>query len=149
MLFLFLMCSISEKQTFLDAFDKQGVTYSVVLKGMNRYDFENIESVENGNTEIFECDIEKAKNLKFSDDDCLGETISFYGSFEEFESVVAGLDLENMKEESFDNMVCVYGYTNNFKGKRFVSLDGKKINVQIAINGQKIFIGTPVIVGSY
>ncbi len=125
------------------------VTYSVVLIGNDKYNFKDTTCVKNGNTDIFTCSAAEADKLKFQKEDCFGETLSFYGNYEKFAEVVRKLNLTNIKSETFSDIVCVYGYTQHFEEKRVLRIGGSKINVQIVLHGEKIFIGTPVVVGSY
>ena len=46
-----------------------------------------------------------------------------------------------------DGIVCVYGYSPLLKGG--IRVDGRKINVQIALNQGTVHIGSPLLLGSY
>ena len=146
---VFVLPSQKQCQFYEILGQEKDVTYSVVLIGNDKYNFKNATCVKNGSTDIFTCSVAEVDKLKFQKEDCFGETLSFYGNDKKFVEVVEKLNLKNIKQETFSDIVCVYGYTQQFEEKRVLRIDGSKINVQIVLHGEKIFIGTPVVVGSY
>lgn len=52
-----------------------------------------------------------------------------------------------VKSENLENITCVYGYLTGLPFCKII--DGKKVNIQIAIRDNVATIGSPIILGSY
>ena len=63
------------------------------------------------------------------------------------EDVLNTLMIEIQFCEHVENVVCFYGYSPQIAS--FVTLNGKRVNVQIASNGEYLKIGSPLIFGSF
>lgn len=66
---------------------------------------------------------------------------------ESLQSVASKLMLQVYSEQKLGNVTVVCGYSPVVSGG--VLLDGKKVNVQIAQTPQGVFVGCPLILGSY
>lgn len=105
--------------------------------------FENINVLNNGNGQIINCDYKKYKDIASSVKDISGVTFIFDGNKALYNKIIEELCI-TLLENNFDNFV---GYTNAFDTA--VSYNGKKVNVQGYYNKGKIYIGTPLLLGSY
>ena len=52
-----------------------------------------------------------------------------------------------IKEEKFDEFWVIYAFSP--KIEKFVVMNNKKVNTQIALKNKIITVGTPIILGSY
>lgn len=76
-----------------------------------------------------------------------GESVTFCGSKNEFESEIRRLGVTVTERQSLGGIEIVYGYTEKLRGG--VNVDGKRVNIELAYRGGTITVGTPVILGSY
>ena len=81
----------------------------------------------------------------FSTDKIYGESavIEGYSASEIFDLFSA----EILKTEVVDDITCYYGYTSVLPYE--IDLFGEKVNVHVAVDGNKIILGTPLIFGSF
>mgnify|MGYP000813345947 FL=1 len=77
-----------------------------------------------------------------------GVSVSFAGDASDLEEWLELLRADKIFCETIgDGIVCVYGYSPLLKGG--IQVDGRKINVQIALNRGTVHIGSPLLLGSY
>lgn len=76
-----------------------------------------------------------------------GESFCFDGNMLDAQVLIKKLNGEILKTEKVGDILIFYGQSKKFK--KYVSVDNKKINFQIAVNNGKITIGTPLILGGY
>lgn len=76
-----------------------------------------------------------------------GESVTFCGSKDRFESEIRRLGVTVTERQSLGGIEIVYGYTEKLRGG--VNVDGKRVNIELAYRGGTITVGTPVILGSY
>lgn len=76
-----------------------------------------------------------------------GECVRFIGKDKDIDSFINEFNIRVVDEQNLSNIRVVYGYTSRFG--EGVTLDGKRVNVQIAKRGGTITIGTPMICGSF
>ena len=77
-----------------------------------------------------------------------GVSVSFAGDASDLEEWLELLRADKIFCETIgDGIVCVYGYSPLLKGG--IQVDGRKINVQIALNQGTVHIGSPLLLGSY
>ena len=96
---------------------------------------------------IVACQMQYIQEVKSYNFNILGESLSFYGSIDEFNNLVKIYRVKIIKTEQVGEILTIYGYS--FAFKKHIILDNKKVNVQIAINSNCITVGTPIILGSY
>lgn len=63
------------------------------------------------------------------------------------DDILSAANAVSLKVEQGENMVCYYAHSNLLKDS--VTVDGKKINLQIAVTQNGIIVGSPMIMGSY
>lgn len=90
---------------------------------------------------------EQAKRVRASASGLKGECVRFNGKPEDVEIARKKLNLRVIKSQQMGDVYTVYGYSPLLA--RSVSMEGEKINVQIAYSKGRISIGTPLILGSY
>ncbi len=105
--------------------------------------FDNVSVIDNGQGQIIYCDYDKYKDISSTIKNISGVTFIFEGNKNLYLEVIEKLNV-TLLENNYDNFV---GYSNKFTGS--VSYNGKKINVQGYYNKGKIYIGTPLLLGSY
>ncbi|MBR1925820.1 MAG: YwmB family TATA-box binding protein [Clostridia bacterium] len=76
-----------------------------------------------------------------------GESFCFLGDENNLLEVLKKLNAKIVKKEVFDNLLVVYGFSP--KLKNYILMKNQKVNVQIALNKNKITVGTPLILGSF
>lgn len=108
--------------------------------------FEGFNQVECGNKIFNYGTLSQAKNnlsaLKQKSD-------SFQFCLEEIEldSLFKLLKFQEIKTSEIDDIMIIYGYTPY--GEKSIYLDGKKVNVQIAVRENKLIVGFPMILTGY
>lgn len=105
--------------------------------------FNGATYVDNGNGQIIICDYETYKKVCEKQNNISGITYIFDGNIEVFDKVIR--DLNVLFTEKTDNSFV--GFTNYFSC--CVKSDNKKVNVQGYFSNGKIYIGSPLILGSY
>ena len=105
---------------------------------------DDVTYVENGNGQILVCDFDTYKQICKSQDNISGVTFVFDGNKEIFLDIIKKLNVSSVEL----NDTSFVGYTNYFD--KSVKYQNKKVNVQGYFDGNnKIYIGTPLLLGSY
>ena len=104
---------------------------------------DDIKTVDNGEGQILFCNYEQYQLVSGLYKNISGVTFVFDGNKQLFNEIINSLKIKMVEENSSDFL----GYTNNFDSA--VSYCGKKVNVQGYYNDGKIYIGTPLLLGSY
>lgn len=99
--------------------------------------------VNNGQGQIITCNYDDYLRLCKSLNNISGVTFIFEGNKQVYKELIKKLDVKII--ENTDNSFV--GYTNNFSSS--VSYSGKKVNIQGYCDNGKIFVGTPLLLGSY
>ena len=68
--------------------------------------------------------------------------IDYYGS-----EITALRCCEELFRERYDDLIVIYAYTP--LREYYVDVHGERVNVMIAVRGNKISVGSPVLSGSY
>lgn len=76
-----------------------------------------------------------------------GTSIRFTGNTNDVDGFLSALKCKTVKTENVYGTEIIYAYSPLIH--RSVTLEGKKVNIQIAKRGGDIIIGTPLIQGSY
>ncbi|MCM1360247.1 MAG: hypothetical protein NC183_07015 [Corallococcus sp.] len=107
----------------------------------------DVESVNVGYGYIVKC---SADNLNEVIAQCRlidGVSVSFKADTETFWQIVEQCELKNMLTEEFSSLVTARGYSPKLTGG--VYIDGMLVNVQLACDGENIYVGSPLILGSF
>ncbi len=75
-----------------------------------------------------------------------GESVKVYGNFDE-KSFLSKMHARLVFEEIGENFRCGYYYSPKIRG--YKSINGKKVNLHIAVTESGTTVGTPIIFGSY
>lgn len=113
---------------------------------LSNRDYENLEQyscIENGNGAIVFCNYDEYKSIKKQCKDISGVTFIFDGNEDVFNNIIKQLKVSTSKTTKYNFI----GYTNYFDG--CVCVDGKKTNIQGYLSDNKIYIGFPLLLGSY
>lgn len=101
--------------------------------------------IRNGAGSIVQCGLDRAAEAPRG---YAGVSVSFAGDASDLEEWLELLRADKIFCETIgDGIVCVYGYSPLLKGG--IQVDGRKINVQIALNQGTVHIGSPLLLGSY
>jgi len=112
--------------------------------------------IRNGTGVIIDTPAVNAANMRRSFSDIKGESVCFAGGYSDALRIMRITHAERLWEETVpldgggeNSIRIIYGYSR-LLGK-CVETDGKRINLQIAVNSQggKVTAGTPLILGSY
>ena len=106
-------------------------------------DYGSVRVVDNGAGQIINCTYNDYKVLSSQLHDVSGVTFIFTGNKSTYEDCLDKLNVKVVQSGESDFL----GYTNYFNGG--VKAYDKKVNVQGYFDGEKIFIGTPLLLGSY
>lgn len=150
--FLFVilcLCFVfSYKQNSSAAIEKLDGVYSLYLNSS----CDNIPSfakvVQNGSGQIVECEIAQMGNLFVDEQKIMGESIRLNSNNYTYDQICNIFNFRVKKAYEFsDGLQTFYGEASY--GDRYVYVGSKKINCEIAINNGFIYVGFPVILGSY
>ena len=100
-----------------------------------------------GGALFVESDLKNCKEIKGQLTNINGQSLTFLGSEELYYVLIKNLFNNVVFTESVGNIKCCYGLNNKLNNN--IKIEGKSVNLQIAINNNTITIGTPVILGSY
>lgn len=75
------------------------------------------------------------------------ERIDLAGDYALSERIIKRARAKVVKEESFDGVTVIYAYSPKISNYKLVG--GEKVNLMIAVNSQKIAVGSPLLKGSY
>jgi hypothetical protein len=76
-----------------------------------------------------------------------GQSVSFEGGAGDVAALIERLGVEVFDIQILDNHTIYYGYTRKLRGG--VAVDDTLVNIQIAIRGGRVTVGTPLILGSF
>ena len=110
------------------------------------YTAQQCHTLKCGNGYIISCESNLAHFLynKLNKQKLLG--ISIETSADNMKKIIDELDFKMETTQNCGDILFSYGYST--KLDKFVTIDGKKINIQIAKRGEKIKIGYPLILDS-
>ena len=77
----------------------------------------------------------------------IGVSAKYKGDYDDFNKLIKKYGIAITKSEIIDNVHIVYGISE--KCGRCLVTDGNTVNIQVALNGNNITVGTPLIMGSY
>lgn len=103
---------------------------------------------DNGAGQIVQCDMTHKNQLHINNNKIAGESVRVEMNDYTYEQVKKILNFQHKKFYEFsDGLKTFYGESEY--GDKFVWLGKEKINCEIAINDGFIYIGFPVLLGSY
>lgn len=118
-----------------------------ISSAVDESDFLRVE--KNGDGYLAYCPLSNAPNLKDSyRDDIEGESFWVTGGMGTVREILSMLGGVVVSEGTVDGIYTVYVYTGRLNCPSVV-LFGDKVNVQIALNDDKVTVGYPIILGSY
>ena len=151
--FLFvLMCLcfvFSYKKPATLALESLKGEYSLYLNSKNKNPLPAFAKVvQNGAGEIVSCDISQMNDIFVDENLVAGESVKVEQNDYTYEQICKTLNFVAKKTYEFsDGLKTFYGEADY--GDKFVFVGSDKINCEIAINNDFIYIGFPVILGSY
>ena len=101
--------------------------------------------VDNGDDTVLTTKISSAGEVYEGTQCVLGETVSFCGAQADLDELIERLGFSVVYDS--DIAGCTYGYSPKL-GKG-VLVEGRQVNCQIVIEGDRITVGFPLILGSY
>lgn len=105
----------------------------------------SLRVIENGAGIIVQCGLDE---LDGAPDGYSGVSVSFDGDIKDAEAWLKRLHVREIYSETIgEGILCVYGYSPLLKGS--ISVDGREINIQLAVNCGVVHIGSPLLLGSY
>lgn len=108
----------------------------------------NANIVKNGNSLIVSCDSKNASIVRNSIINVLGESVQFTNpNNSTLNKINNYLKDKLLHTETVGKTEIKYAYDQTLL--RYVMVDGKKVNLQVATNGNLITIGYPLILGSF
>ena len=139
-LFLLTFAVGVNKQTLPSVFDDCKV--QVFTSTQNQQDT-GFQKIENGAGYVYFCNSQTKDSLLSLLVGVQGITYIIEGDFSDYVSIKKELDISCVESSQF---ACL-GFSKSFDKSAFY--DGKKVNVQMCYANQKIYVGTPLILGSY
>ena len=106
------------------------------------------KATNNGDGQIIQCDVSLINELKFDSKEIGGESVKVSLKDYTYEQICDILNFRSKKDYEFsEGLKTFYGEAGY--GEKFVYVGTERINCEIAINNDFIYIGFPVILGSY
>lgn len=107
----------------------------------------SLPCTEIGNGKLVQCSLEDVHQALAACQNVDGVSISFCGTLNVFNALQTSLNLQTSSVQQLQNLTIVCGYSNKICGG--IMVDGNRINVQMAFDGQTITVGSPLILDSY
>ena len=107
----------------------------------------DMDCIDIGSGKIVQCNVTDLNSALARCKDVDGFSISFDGTDEDIERIVTQFNLKVTSTLNLDGLHIVCGNSARLTGG--VTLDGKKVNLQIAYKDGTVTVGSPLILGSY
>lgn len=75
------------------------------------------------------------------------DAVQFYTDQDNIEKLLSDIKFQQLSSEEVEGIQILYGYTPYYNSS--ILLEGKKVNVQIAMTDEKIVVGFPIILTGY
>lgn len=105
--------------------------------------FENLNYVKNGMGYIVFCNSDEEKTVENRLDGVVGKTYIFDVKQNSYGDIISSLNVDCVEKTSSS----LLGFSSYFD--EFVLINGKKVNVQAYCDGERVFVGVPMLLGSY
>ena len=135
--------SISLFKSEFDFSKFNNVSVQVFLSNKDYKQLNKYSTINNGQGAIIYCDYNDYKNIKSNCSDISGVTFIFDGDKDTLLQLKNSLNVNVLKSSQNE----FTGYTNYFDETIF--LENKKVNVQAVLYDNKIYVGFPLLLGSY
>ena len=142
--FIILFCSPA--YTLIDVAENlNGTCYIYTYQYFNAND---VQTVQNGNGYILSTTTANAKKVyhELDKSSIKGISVQFTDADFDLSKLIKKLKINVIFNEKLENFAFFYGFSPAFDD--FVTYNGEKINIQIAIKNSSIHIGVPLILGS-
>ena len=106
------------------------------------------KATNNGDGQIVQCDLSFINELKFDSKKIGGESVKVSMKDYTYDQICDILNFRKKKYYEFSDGLQTF-YSEAGYGEKFVYVGTERINCEIAINNGFIYIGFPVILGSY
>ena len=120
--------------------------YCLDYCGLNSKD---ITIVDNGNSYIVKSSINNAKSIKENSYSVLGESIKFKSNLLAIDKILSAYNIKVKIKENINDILIIYGETDNNNFSNSILVDDNVINVQLAFKDNILTIGSPIILGDY
>ncbi len=138
--FLFSVSLFKKEYNFSN---EKNLSVQVFLSNRNYEHLEQYDYVDNGIGAVVFCDYINYRKIKKDCKNIAGVTFIFDGDDKVFEKVIKDLKVKTSEKTNCDFV----GYTNYFDSS--LNINGKKTNVQGYLSENKVYIGFPLLLGSY
>lgn len=105
--------------------------------------------LNNGNSFIVKSNINYAEFVKKNSYNILGESVSFKSDLFCVDKIINFYNINVKIKENVNDVITIYGYSENNQFSNKILIDNEPINIQIAFKDNKLTIGTPIILGDY
>lgn len=107
----------------------------------------SLPCTEIGNGKLVQCSLANVHKTLAACQNVDGLSIRFFGTLDDFNALQASLNLQVSSVQQLQNLTIVCGYSNKICGS--IMVEGNRVNVQMAFDGQTITVGSPLILDSY
>ncbi|MBR1890783.1 MAG: YwmB family TATA-box binding protein [Clostridia bacterium] len=132
--------ALGDKTSVLDVLEP----VQVCLVAKEKLDEEDVNCIECGNMFFNYCSKETAKKLIQKQD---FDAIECYCMDKTYVQIKKLLQIQEVTKEKYGKLVVYTGYTSKFDGH--VVVDGRNVNVQIAVSDERVVVGFPLILTGY
>lgn len=99
-----------------------------------------------GGNLIVRCNGDNVRRILQTAQNVYGVSATITGDHNTVREIISYFNLSYVAN-SIDGYLCIYGYTDLIPD--YISVSGDKINLQIVLKEGVVYIGTPVLLGSY
>lgn len=142
---LFLGASAPKQLAFEVLF--KDFDYKVNFYSLTELDEEDLKTVNAGNFYIITSSKEKEKEIEAKLDVIIGKSYELENAGFDLDKFISKYRFEIKIIQNLENSEVWYLYSNKLNGE--IAVNGKIINLQIAVKENSIIAGSPVILGSY
>ena len=135
------------KPVLLNYSPATSVEYSFYT-GVLSENINNASIIKNGNSAIVKCDGVYATSVRKQLDNIYGESMKIKSADATYlQNLLNSFNGKILRQEKLDNIQIFYCYDSSLP--RFVMSNNVKTNLQIAVSGNTVTIGYPIILGDY
>ena len=106
-----------------------------------------LDSIDMGLGRQVTCSVDDFRKVVSNCNQIDGVSVSFNGSVEDVNAIINRLHATTVSVQQLDGLYVACCVSNRLQGG--VTLDGKRVNLQIAYSAGTITVGYPLILGSY
>lgn len=140
-----LFLAVPPRQTAQDLFYEYN--YEVTFYSRTKLEDNSFNISDAGLYYIVSCDKSQEKEAELAIDDIAGKSFKFGTGEFDLQKFIKKYSFKIIFSQDFESTKVLYLYSDKLCGKK--NINGKEVNLQVAITSSYIVAGSPVILGAY